>query len=522
MNFTSNLSAAFQTHDVLPNVEIALKRPIIPGLLVSLLLLYCVSVCTYRLRFHALAKYPGPPLAAMSIKPFEYHYLKGDWVQWMHELHEKYGEVVRYGPNFLSYTNPQAWKDIYGHRSSTKRLANGKNPIFKQDKIDGHDSVLGTVDEAEHGRQRRIFSHAFSDRALADQESLIRKYIDKFIHSIRQKIAEDPDKKAAINIVRYFNWTTFDIIGDLTFGENLGHLDQGKNSAWIDLMFSNFRFVQLLNVVRHYRLLFWLIQTCMPKSVLEEAATHTRNSCESVTRRLARKEARPDIWGIVLKREGADRMPRGQMDANSFLFMIAGSETTATLLSGVTWLLMKNPDKYEKLKAEVRSVNSESELTAGRVRQMKYLVAVVEEGLRWYPPVPAGLMRDIAKGGNRVLDDILPEGVATSVPSYPVSHSALNFLDPEAFIPERWMLEETDYKEYHEYDKREAVQPFSFGPRNCLGKNLAYYEMRAILAVLVYNFDLELDSECDAWGIGQKNWHLWDKPPLMMRVAERK
>ena len=59
----------------------------------------------------------------------------------------------------------------------------------------------------------------------------------------------------------------------------------------------------------------------------------------------------------------------------------------------------------------------------------------------------------------------MPENTALCVSSYPTSHSARNFKDPEAFVPERWMGDP-----HYADDKRSAMQPFSFGPRNCLGK----------------------------------------------------
>lgn len=95
------------------------------------------------------------------------------------------------------------------------------------------------------------------------------------------------------------------------------------------------------------------------------------------------------------------------------------------------------------------------------------------------------------------------------------THNAANFYRPDAFVPERWLPECTTEPTSSFYgDRRGASQPFSVGPRNCLGKSLAYNEMRVILARLLWNFDMELCEE-------SKNWHLqptyvvWDKSPLM-------
>ncbi|KAJ5977320.1 hypothetical protein N7501_000662 [Penicillium viridicatum] len=64
------------------------------------------------------------------------------------------------------------------------------------------------------------------------------------------------------------------------------------------------------------------------------------------------------------------------------------------------------------------------------------------------------------------------------------------------------------------------MQPFSVGPRNCIGRNLAYVEMRLILARMVFNFDMELDQPEKDW-MDQKVFALWDKPELMIKLKPR-
>lgn len=90
-----------------------------------------------------------------------------------------------------------------------------------------------------------------------------------------------------------------------------------------------------------------------------------------------------------------------------------------------------------------------------------------------------------------------------------------NFHRAAEFIPERW-LEDRDAQ--FDNDDREVLQPFSVGPRNCIGRNLAYAEMRLILAKVLYHFDLELDERTGDW-TNQKVFGLWEKPPLWMNVA---
>lgn len=102
-----------------------------------------------------------------------------------------------------------------------------------------------------------------------------------------------------------------------------------------------------------------------------------------------------------------------KLSANAEILVLAGSETTATLLSGCTYLLLTNPDKMEKLKHEVRSTfSSDSEIMASSVNNLTYMLGVLNEALRLYPPVTSSLVRVVPAGGDRIADIWAPEGVS--------------------------------------------------------------------------------------------------------------
>lgn len=103
-----------------------------------------------------------------------------------------------------------------------------------------------------------------------------------------------------------------------------------------------------------------------------------------------------------------------------------------------------------------------------------------------------------------------------------ISHSENNFHDARGFHPERWLSHETSSpaSPFHS-DLKGAFNPFSVGPRNCIGRNLAYHEMRLILAKILFNFDLALQPECKHWAESQRTFALWEKPPLLVKVTVR-
>jgi len=223
------------------------------------------------------------------------------------------------------------------------------------------------------------------------------------------------------------------------------------------------------------------------------------------------------IWYILKQREKHD-LKQDEIIVNSALFIVAGSETTANLLSGLIARLIWNPDKYRKLVEEIRSsFKDESEVNYENLSKLTYLNACIEEGLRIHPPVPTGLLRTVPAGGDTIDEHFVPEGTSVAVSSWAAAHNPANFREPDSYIPERWLDKEfdTDYKK--------AAQPFSLGPRGCIGRHLSYLEMRLILGRLLWNFDVESVDGAWQWNPegemkNMRAFMTWEKPDLNVKV----
>jgi cytochrome P450 len=99
--------------------------------------------------------------------------------------------------------------------------------------------------------------------------------------------------------------------------------------------------------------------------------------------------------------------------------MIAGTETTATLLSGLTYHLLQNPDRMGRLVNEIRShFQDEEDITIEKLQALPYLNACIEEGLRMYPPISNGLPRVVPPGDAEVDGHKVPAGVSVTFPSH--------------------------------------------------------------------------------------------------------
>jgi cytochrome P450 len=125
-------------------------------------------------------------------------------------------------------------------------------------------------------------------------------------------------------------------------------------------------------------------------------------------------DERPDLLGYIMKQNNTEKaMTVPEVIANSGDFILAGSETTATLISGATYYLLKNPAKLDKLNKEVRtSFGSAEDITLARVTTLPYVSAVLNEALRLYPPVPSSLPRFVPRKGASVAGTMIPEGVS--------------------------------------------------------------------------------------------------------------
>lgn len=341
-----------------------------------------LATLVYNAHLHPLAAYPGPLAARSTNLAYWLVTIRGDLLPWIQRIHARHGRVVRVGPNTLSYIDADAWRDIYGHRVGGRRY-NPKDALVYQPDLNGR--------------------HAFSDRALREQQGLIVRFVDHLVASVRRHAGE------RVDAVKLLTCTTFDIMGDLTFGEPLGLLEREEYSPWVAAMFSWMKAGDLSRIVLEYPVLGFLAKYLTPESLLEQQRMHFQYSADRVDRRIERGSDQPDIWNLVLRQPEGKRLDRGDMHANGSVFMIAGTETTATLLSGLLYLLCKNPDKMEMLCEEIRgNFKTDEEFTIESLQRLKYMSACLEEALRFYPPLPIGPPREVHPDGSIICGKWVP------------------------------------------------------------------------------------------------------------------
>ncbi|KAF2640385.1 cytochrome P450 monooxygenase-like protein [Massarina eburnea CBS 473.64] len=479
----------------------------------------------YNLYFSPYKHIPGPFWARATQIPFALLQRNGQLIPWLHAAHLKYGEVVRVAPHEISFISGEtAWQDIYGFRTGKNKTP----PYLKDMRLtpappNGTISIFG-ADEPTHARYRRNMSNAFSDKALREQEPLLQAMIDFLAERLHEQVNEGNE---VVDFTRWLNYTTFDIATDLIYGEPLYCLRDKDYHPWVSMVSLAVKSNALIAAKNRFPT-FRYIENIKKLFVSNASLDSKREEffaiiSAKVSKRIAQgTTARPDFMSHILKNmnnETTDSnnikgLTKAEIDSNANLLMVAGSETMATQLCGFTYLILTNEGVYGKLVKEIRGrFKKQSEITTEEVAKMEYLVACLTEGLRMYPPVPTGFARVVPKGGDTISGYYLPGGASVYMSQYPANHSPRNFKDPDVFVPERWLGDSR-----YAGDNRACFNPFSFGPRNCLGKNLAYAEMRLMIAKILFNFDLELQDEARNWLVGQKLYTLWVKPDLMVRL----
>ena len=187
---------------------------------------------------------------------------------------------------------------------------------------------------------------------------------------------------------------------------------------------------------------------------------------------------RSDMLGSFIRR-GLDQE---EASGEALLQVVAGSDTTATVLRTVMLGLLTNPTAYRKLQAEIdtgiAAGQISSPITDAEARQMPYLQAIIREGLRLMPPASGALFKQTPPGGDTINGIFIPGGTQVGGSVLAIHRSKKIFgADAEIFRPERWL---TATPENVAKMASTVDLVFSYGKWQCLGKSVAHMEFNKI------------------------------------------
>lgn len=248
---------------------------------------------------------------------------------------------------------------------------------------------------------------------MYEQEPIVQKYVDLWLSQLSKKSGETFD------MIPWFNFLTFDIIGDLVFAESFGCIKKGGYHPWVSAIFET---VVASGFYRFSQQFPWLrpLMKSLGSSArsIKLEAEGRKFATEKALARKAQGESpggRRDFMTYMLRknRDGQPGFQDSDLVTNTPLIISAGSETTATALSGLTWHLgqAKFRHHYHRLVKEIRGAfASEAEIDMKSTARLPYLMATIDEILRMYPPAAQTPPR--VSPGAELEGEHIPKGVS--------------------------------------------------------------------------------------------------------------
>ncbi|KAL8824955.1 MAG: hypothetical protein Q9191_004703 [Dirinaria sp. TL-2023a] len=242
------------------------------------------------------------------------------------------GPVVRVAPNELSFNTAQSWKDIYESRQ-------GHGAFVKSEFYEGGSfadqcgSIVSERDPAKHGAMKKDLSQAFSMRSLAEQEYLIASMVDQLMDELRKRVS------GSLDLGKWFNMMTFDIIGDLAFGEAFGGIASVRMEGALTQG-------ALADCFKRFPSIAKAVMAVMPgtiERIIADTKINEEYSINLIRKRIARKTNRRDFLTRILENGRQDKESDIQIAAHASDFVLAGSETVATALSCAVYYIFRTP-----------------------------------------------------------------------------------------------------------------------------------------------------------------------------------
>ncbi|KAI2784291.1 cytochrome P450 [Daldinia loculata] len=513
------------------------------------LIVSAVLTWLVRNRYHSgLNKYPGPFLASLT-DLWRFWDVYGQRPDITHrKLHAKYGDVVRLGPNSLSFADPKALKTIYG---LNKGFIKSDFYVVQQSVVKGNSlaSLFSTTDNNFHAQFRRCVNSAFAMSALVQYEPFVDNTTKLFLKQTEHLFAGNPE---GCDFTRWLQFYAFDVIGEITYSKRHGFVEKNEDiDGIVDYLGSLFLYVAPIGQIPwldrvflknpiYLKLSQWgLIDATFPVARFARARMAERlgpnlsgdpskpllpvstegkaepKSPDLLSKFLASHDARPDFMNDTLV----------QTMAVSMAF--AGSETTAISLASVFYYLLRNPSALSKLRKELddaalSGIFSDYEtglVTWTESQKLPYLDACIKEAFRLHPAAGLPLERIVPEPGVEIAGHYVKGGTIVGCSAW-IIHRRPEIWgeDVDTFRPERWLVDETltgAKKEEQERRIREMngmMFQFGMGARTCIGKNISLLEIYKVVPSLLRRFDIQFKDPnqewklVNAWFVKQQNF----------------
>lgn len=408
------------------------------------LAIFAVLFSLLRAGLSPLRAIPGPFLSRFTDLWYFSRLYRGQFEQENLELHERYGNdckpslpiddsdsilgpTVRLGPNRYSFSHPDALKAIYG--PSAAHLF-PKSPSYRPAAPPDPEkwTLFADEDIQRHAKHRRLYQSTYSMSSLVTYEA----YVDECADLFSLRLSELADAGVQADMSYWFQCFAFDVIGLITYSKRLGFLDRGEDVGSIIKTIDNemvyFVVVGVYSFL--HKLAFpirnWLAgkkgtgRTYLMNFTKERVVEHQARPHVVTAEDAEAKKAPLDFLSKFFGKHVEDpaQFTMYHVLAGCASNIVAGSDTTATSLSGILYHLLKNPQALQRLRQEIEETDTEISdsrtVSWAQSQKMPYLQAVIKEALRLHTAVALPMERVVPQGGAEICGHYFPGGVRDS------------------------------------------------------------------------------------------------------------
>jgi hypothetical protein len=147
---------------------------------------------------------------------------------------------------------------------------------------------------------RKLLSHAFSDAALRQQEDILTQYFELLVQELKKRV--DTLDAGKVDLAKWYNFLTFDIIGDMCFGESFGALESGEYHVWMSNLFQGVKYARFLSIATFYEPLLTIMKGLikLSPSIAKAKVEHEQFCALKTAQRLDLKTERKDFMSYVI------------------------------------------------------------------------------------------------------------------------------------------------------------------------------------------------------------------------------
>jgi cytochrome P450 len=456
----------------------------------------------------SIVELPGPPGlplvgSAHRMRLYDTHQVLEQWC-------ERYGPIFTFRAGLRRYvavgeseTINQVLRERPDGFRRSRELANAFEGV-------GFPGVL-TVEGETWKRQRRLVVTALNTNRLHRHFQVIRTATERLHRRLLGAAREDRSIQIGAALTSY----TVDIASALAFGHDLNTLERGDNELQSHIQ----RAFNMLNRRSLFPLPYWRWIRLPADRALDRSLVQLRHATagfiaqareQLAERPELREEPENFLQAMLAAQQTEGTFTDQEIIGNVFTLLLAGEDTTAHTISWTVWFLAQKPEIQARWAQEADIVLGERPFPEEheQISQLPYGAAVLRESMRLKGVAPVIGLESLAD--TTVADTRIPAGTRVLLLGRYASRQA----GGAEFEPGRWL---DDHE--REAPDQKSFLAFGAGPRFCPGRNLAFLEASAALAMIARNFELQLDQE---GGPVREQFSLTMAPRgLRMRLRER-